>query len=77
MPGNHDCQRQWIIEHQETYGPIVNQNFTEDRFNNMLNEQSGRVFWEKFANNKSFVEQYLPNAKQNLIGFSVENSLSG
>ena len=72
VPGNHDCQRQWIIDHKETYGPIVNQNFTEDRFNNMINEQTGSVFLEKFANYKSFVEQYLPNAKQNLIGFSVE-----
>lgn len=72
VPGNHDCQRQWIIDHKETYGPIVNQNFTEDRFNNMINGQSGDVFLEKFANYKSFVEQYLPNAKQNLIGFSVE-----
>lgn len=24
VPGNHDCQRQWIIDHKETYGPIVN-----------------------------------------------------
>ena len=72
VPGNHDCQRQWIIDHKETYGPIVNQSFTEDRFNNMINEQSGRVFLEKFVNYKSFVEQYLPNIKQNLIGFSVE-----
>lgn len=72
VPGNHDCQRQWIIDHKETYGPVVNQSFTEDRFNNMVNEQSGAVFVEKFANYNSFVEQYLPNAKQNLIGFSVE-----
>lgn len=27
---------------------------------------------EKFVNYKNFVEQYLPNIKQNLIGFSVE-----
>lgn len=72
VPGNHDCQRQWIIDHKETYGPVVNQSFTEDRFNNMVNEQSGAVFVEKFANYNSFVEQYLPNVKQNLIGFSVE-----
>lgn len=38
----------------------------------MVNEQSGAVFVEKFANYNSFVEQYLPNVKQNLIGFSVE-----
>lgn len=72
VPGNHDCQRQWVIDNRECYAPIVNQNFTEDRFNNMLNGQQGNIFLEKFGNYKKFAEQYLPNSCNNLIGFPIE-----
>lgn len=72
VPGNHDCQRQWIIENRETYAPVVNQRFTEDRFNNMINGQQGAIFLDKFSHYKKFTEQHLPNSHQNLIGFPVE-----
>lgn len=72
VPGNHDCQRQWIIENRETYAPVVNQRFTEDRFNNMINGQQGSIFLEKFSHYKKFTEQHLPNSHQNIIGFPVE-----
>lgn len=72
VPGNHDCQRQWVIDNRETYAPVVNQTFTEDRFDNMINGQQGIIFTEKFANYKNFVEHHLPNSSQNLIGFPVE-----
>ena len=72
VPGNHDCQRQWVINHKETYAPVVNQKFSEDRFDNLINEQQGTIFTEKFANYKLFVDHYLPNSKHNLVGFSVE-----
>lgn len=72
VPGNHDCQRQWVIDNRENYAPVVNQKFTEDRFNNMINGQQGTVFLEKFGNYKNFVEQYLPNSCKNLIGFPIE-----
>lgn len=72
VPGNHDCQRQWIIENRETYAPVVNQRFTEDRFNNMINGQQGAIFLEKFSHYKKFTEQHLPNSHQNIIGFPVE-----
>ena len=71
VPGNHDCQRQWVIDNRETYAPVVNQKFTE-RFNNMINGTQGTIFIDKFNNYKQFVERYLPNSKQNLVGFSVE-----
>lgn len=72
VPGNHDCQRQWVIDNKEIYAPIINQRFTEDRFNNLINEEQGSIFLKKFDNYKNFIQQYLPNSKQNLIGFSVE-----
>lgn len=37
VPGNHDCQRKWIIDNRETYAPVVNQKFTESRFDDMIN----------------------------------------
>ena len=61
-----------FIDNRETYAPVVNQTFTEDRFDNMINGQQGTIFTEKFANYKNFTEQYLPNSSQNLIGFPIE-----
>lgn len=72
VPGNHDCQRQWIIDNRETYAPVVNQRYTEDRFDNMISGVQNSVFVEKFANYKQFVERHLPNSKHNLVGFPVE-----
>ena len=72
VPGNHDCQRQWIIDNRETYAPVVNQRYTEDRFDNMISGVQNSVFVEKFANYKQFVERHLPYSKHNLVGFPVE-----
>lgn len=72
VPGNHDCQRQWVADNKEIYASVVNQRFTEDRFNNMINGQQGNLFIEKFANYKYFIEKYMPNSKQNLVGFPIE-----
>lgn len=72
VPGNHDCQRQWVIDNRETYAPVVNQKFTEDRFDNMINGQQGTIFTDKFSNYKDFVERYLPSSSQSLIGCPIE-----
>lgn len=72
VPGNHDCQRQWVIDNKETYAPVINQKYTEDRFDNMINGPQGSMFLEKFTNYKYFIEQYLPSSSQNLIGFPIE-----
>ncbi|MBQ2882336.1 MAG: metallophosphoesterase [Alphaproteobacteria bacterium] len=72
VPGNHDCQRQWVIDNKEIYAPIVNQLYSEDRFNNMIKTQQVVLFTEKFANYRHFIEKYLPNPRYNLIGFSME-----
>ena len=68
----HDCQRQWVIDNKEIYAPIVNQLYSEDRFNNMIKTQQVVLFTEKFANYRHFIEKYLPNPRYNLIGFSME-----
>ncbi len=72
VSGNHDCQRQWVIDNRETYAPVVNQRFTEERFDSMINGTQGAIFMEKFASYKQFVEKYLPNSKHNLVGFPIE-----
>ena len=72
VPGNHDCQRQWVIDNKEIYAPILNQSLNEQRFDNLINGNSADIFLGKFSNYKSFAEQYLPNSKQNLVGFNLE-----
>lgn len=72
VPGNHDCQRKWIIDNRETYAPVVNQKFTESRFDDMINSPQGELFLEKFANYSQFVEQYLPNSRYNIVGYPIE-----
>lgn len=72
VPGNHDCQRQWVIDNKETYAPVVNQKFSENRFDDMINGPQGAVFIGKFNNFKRFIEQYLPNSRYNLLGFPIE-----
>ena len=72
VPGNHDCQRQWVIDNKEVYGPIVNQKFTEDRFDNIINGSQSALFTGKFENYNQFVEKNLANPRHNLIGYPVE-----
>lgn len=72
VPGNHDCQRQWVIDNKEVYGPIVNQKFTEDRFDNLINGSQSALFTGKFENYNQFVEKNLANSRHNLIGYPVE-----
>ena len=72
VPGNHDCQRQWVIDNKEVYGPIVNQKFTEDRFDNLINGSQSALFTGKFENYNQFVEKNLANPRHNLIGYPVE-----
>lgn len=72
VPGNHDCERQWIIDNRDVYAPVVDQNFTEDRFDDVINSSQGALFTEKFRNYSNFINHYLPNSRYNPIGYPVE-----
>ena len=72
VPGNHDCQRQWVIDNRDIYAPFVNQQFTENRFDNIINGKQGELLTSKFTNYNLFVDQYLSCSRHNLIGFPIE-----
>lgn len=72
VPGNHDAQRQWVIDNRETYAPVINQKFTEERFDNLVNGDQSLLFTSKFANYEQFVNTIIPNPRFNSIGFPFE-----
>lgn len=72
VPGNHDVQRQWVSDNKEIYAPIVNQQFTEERFDNLVGSQQSSLFTEKFTNFSNFVNQYIPNGRFDIFGYPIE-----
>lgn len=72
VPGNHDAQRKWVIDNREIYAPVVNQKFTESRFDDLINGEKATLFTEKFYNFESFLSSYFPNSRSNLFGYPVE-----
>ena len=72
VPGNHDAQRKWIIDNREMYAPIVNQHFTEERFNDLINGQQASIFTAKFGNYETFINSVFPNSRFNPIGYPIE-----
>lgn len=72
VPGNHDAQRQWVINNKDVYAPFINQSFTENRFNDLINGEHAYLFTEKFNNFEKFVTNMIPNSRFNLVGFPIE-----
>lgn len=72
VPGNHDCQRQWIKENKEIYAPIITQKYNEERFNGLVNGDNATILTAKFDNYNNFIEQRLSNTRHNLVGFPIE-----
>ena len=72
VPGNHDAQRQWVIDNREVYAPLINQEYTEERFDNLINGEQNVLFTNKFSNFEEFVNTSIPNPRFNVIGYPVE-----
>lgn len=72
VPGNHDAQRQWVIDNRELYAPIISQKFTEGRFDDLINSNQATLFTEKFSNYESFVKNNIPNSRFNNVGYPIE-----
>lgn len=73
IPGNHDIQRSWISQNKFVYGPVVSQNFTEDSFNTLVNnEENARLLINKFYNFSEFMVNTMDREGFNLVGYPVE-----
>lgn len=73
IPGNHDAQRNWIRQNKFVYGPVVNQNFTEESFNSLINtEESANLLINKFEHFYDFMVNTMERDDCNLIGYPVE-----
>ena len=72
VPGNHEAQRSWVKQNIIGYAPVISQMFTEEKFNNYINEQSGDYLLQKFLNYSNFMEHNMERDGFNLIGYPVE-----
>lgn len=72
VPGNHDIQRSWINKNISIYAPVINQQFTEETFNNIINSSQSSIITQKFENYGKFIKNYLGEDKANLVGFPME-----
>lgn len=72
VPGNHEIQRSWIRKNIVNYAPVVGQNFTEEKFDNYINQESGDFLLQKFLNYFNFMEYTMERDGFNLIGYPVE-----
>ena len=72
VPGNHDIQRKWVIDNREVYAPVINQQFTEERFDNLINGEQCSLFTSKFSNFETFISSSIPTLRFNPVGYSFE-----
>lgn len=72
VPGNHDAQRQWVIGNREIYAPVINQDFTEERFDDLMNGDQAYLFTNKFSNFEKYINKEISNPRFNIIGYPVE-----
>lgn len=77
VPGNHDAQRQWVVDNKEIYAPVVNQKFTESQFDDFINGPQASLFTDKFSNYGEFVNTMIPNSRFNITGYPVEIMKNG
>lgn len=73
VPGNHDIQRQKILESKIVYASLVSQEFSEAKFNDLLESDTQvPILTNKFENYKSFLTEKLEQYSYNDIGYQVE-----
>ena len=73
VPGNHDIQRKKIQEKKTLYVSLVDQVFSEDEFNDLVeSENQVSVLADKFDNYKSFLTEKLDVSNYNNIGYQVK-----
>ncbi len=72
VPGNHDVQRSWIKENIHVYAPVISQNFTEESFDDFVNENNDNLLLHKQFNYSIFMDQMMEREGFNLIGYPVE-----
>lgn len=73
VPGNHDIQRTSIEENKIVYSSIVSQDFTECKFNDLLeSETQANLLTKKFGNYENFLKEKLECPHYNSIGYQIE-----
>lgn len=73
VPGNHDIQRTSIEENKIVYSSIVSQDFTECKFNDLLeSEAQANLLTKKFGNYENFLKEKLECPHYNSIGYQIE-----
>lgn len=73
VPGNHDIQRTSIEENKIVYSSIVSQDFTECKFNDLLeSETQANLLTNKFGNYENFLKEKLECPHYNSIGYQIE-----
>lgn len=73
VPGNHDVQRSFIEDNKIIYSSLVSQNFTEEKFNNLLDSDSQKTLLiNKFGNFESFIIEKLNSTLYNPMGYQIE-----
>ena len=74
VPGNHDAQRAWIKDNMDFYAPVVSQAFTEESFNNLIENEKSALLLEKFRNFYTFMLTHMERNEYNfnLVGYQEE-----
>lgn len=73
VPGNHDVQRSYIEDNKIIYSSLISQNFTEEKFNNLLDSESQKTLLiNKFGNFESFITEKLNSTLYNPMGYQIE-----
>ena len=72
VPGNHDAQREWVVENIDLYAPFISRQYNESKFNDLVNGNQSSMFADKFKNYSDFVTGKLEIPKFDVIGFPVE-----
>lgn len=73
VPGNHDIQRSWINENKLIYTPMVDKQYGECDFNDLVeNPNSVRFLTEKFDNFSNFIKEDISISNYNPILYNYE-----
>lgn len=73
VPGNHDIERKWICENKPIYAPLINKQYTENKFNDLVeNPSQSKFLIDKFNNYSDFATEKLEISNYDPIGFHFE-----
>lgn len=74
VPGNHDVQRSWIKDKMTVYAPVISQTFTEETFNDLIEDELSSVLLEKFRPYYNFMMTNMERNEYNcnLVGYPEE-----